>query len=544
MNSKLTGLFRKQNVSSQRVSGLHAVLNKWDITALGIAAIIGAGIFATIGKAASDGGPAVVFLFLFTAVACLLSALCYAEFASAIPNSGSAYTYAYASMGELIAWIIGWDLVMEYAIGNVAVAISWSEYFTTFLAGFHIHIPAWLTMDYYSAYQAYQTGTKDPFLQEAWSAAPAFGKVKLIVDLPALLITALITYITYIGIKESKRTSNGLVIFKLLVLLVIIAIGFAYVQPENWIPFAPNKLEGILKGVSAVFFAYIGFDAISTTAEECKDPQRDLPLGMFYALGICTVLYVLVSLVLTGLTPYYNLDVSDPVAFAFKYAGLNFISGVIAFSAIIAMTGVLLVFQLGQPRIWYSMSRDGLLPPIFSRIHPKFKTPSFSTLLTGAVVALPAMFLNLTEVTDLCSIGTLFAFVVVCAGVLYKPHYPQEPKYKVYFLNSRWWLPPLSISYLIWEFSSPVVLAHVQSFTFTHHDQWLHFLFIIICIVITFAAVIKQWSLIPTLGLLVNLYLMSQLGWTNWARFFIWLLIGLVVYFSYGHRHSLLRKKE
>ncbi len=544
MNSKLAGLFRKQPVSSKRVSGLHSVLNKWDITALGIAAIIGAGIFATIGKAASDGGPAVVFLFLFTAVACLLSALCYAEFASAIPNSGSAYTYAYASMGELIAWIIGWDLVMEYAIGNVAVAISWSEYFTSFLAGFHIHIPAWLTMDYYSAYKAYQTETKDAFLQEAWSAAPTFGKVKLIFDLPALLITALITYVTYIGIKESKRISNGLVIFKLLVLLVIIAIGFAYVQPENWVPFAPNKLQGILKGVSAVFFAYIGFDAISTTAEECKDPQRDLPLGMFYALGICTVLYVLVSLVLTGLTPYYNLNVSDPVAFAFKYAGLDFISGVIAFSAIIAMTGVLLVFQLGQPRIWYSMSRDGLLPPIFSRIHPKFKTPSFSTLLTGAVVALPAMFLNLTEVTDLCSIGTLFAFVVVCAGVLYKPNYSQKPKYKVYFLNSRWWLPPLSISYLIWEFSSPELLARMQTFTFTHNDQFLHLLFIIICIIITLIAFIKQWSLIPTLGLLVNLYLMSQLGWTNWARFFIWLLIGLVVYFAYGHRHSVLRKQE
>ncbi len=544
MDSKFGGLFRKQPVSSQRVSGLHSVLTKWDITALGIAAIIGAGIFATIGKAASDGGPAVVFLFIGTAIACLLSALCYAEFASAIPNSGSAYTYAYASMGELIAWIIGWDLVMEYAIGNVAVAISWSEYFTTFLGNFHIHIPAWLTMDYYSAYKAYQSGTTNAFLKEAWTAAPAIGPFKLIFDLPALLITALITYITYIGIKESKRTSNGLVVFKLLVLVVIILIGFYYVEPANWIPFAPNGLEGVLKGVSAVFFAYIGFDAISTTAEECKDPQRDLPLGMFYALGICTVLYVLVSLVLTGLTPYYTLNVSDPVAFAFKYAGLDFISGIIAFSAIIAMTGVLLVFQLGQPRIWYSMSRDGLLPPIFSRIHPKFKTPSFSTLLTGAVVAIPAMFLNLTEVTDLCSIGTLFAFVVVCAGVLYKPHYPQEPKYKVYFLNSRWWLPPLSISYLVWEFSSPEFLNRVQTFTFTHNDQFLHLLFIIICFVFTLVAVVKQWSLIPTLGLLVNLYLMSQLGWTNWARFFVWLLIGLVVYFSYGYRHSLLRKQQ
>ncbi|MDB5274813.1 MAG: amino acid permease [Chitinophagaceae bacterium] len=544
MDSRFAGLFRKQPVSSQRASGLNAVLSKWDITAMGIAAIIGAGIFATIGKAASEGGPAVVFLFLFTAVACLLSALCYAEFASAIPNSGSAYTYAYASMGELIAWIIGWDLVMEYAIGNVAVAISWSEYFTTFLAGFQLHVPAWLTMDYYTAYKAYKNHTTDLFLKEAWGAAPSLGQFKLIFDLPALLITALITYITYIGIKESKRTSNGLVIFKLLVLCMVIIIGFAYVQPANWIPFAPNQLEGVLKGVSAVFFAYIGFDAISTTAEECKDPQRDLPLGMFYALGICTVLYVLISLVLTGLTPYANLDVGDPLAFAFSYAGLDFISGIVSFSAIIAMTGVLLVFQLGQPRIWYSMSRDGLLPPIFSRIHPKYKTPSFSTLLTGAVVALPAMFLNLTEVTDLCSIGTLFAFVIVCAGVLYKPHYPQEPKYRVYFLNSRWWLPLLSISYLTWEFSSPVLQHVIQTFTFSHYDQFLHFLFIIVCIGISIGAIIRQWSLIPTLGLLVNLYLMSQLGWTNWARFFVWLLIGLCVYFAYGHRHSLLKAKD
>jgi amino acid transporter len=248
-------------------------------------------------------------------------------------------------------------------------------------------------------------------------------------------------------------------------------------------------------------------------------------------------LYVLVSLVLTGLTPYYNLDVGDPLAFAFSYAGLDFVSGIVSFSAIVAMTGVLLVFQLGQPRIWYSMSRDGLLPPIFSRIHPRFKTPSFSTLLTGAVVALPAMFLNLTEVTDLCSIGTLFAFVVVCAGVLYKPNYPTTPKYKVYFLNSRWWLPLLTISYLTWEFQT-------QTFSFSHNDQYLHFLFIIICIGISIGAIIKQWSLIPTLGLLVNLYLMSQLGWTNWMRFFIWLLIGLVVYFTYGHRHSLLKKQD
>lgn len=538
MNS-ITGyfysLFRKQPVSSVRYNNLSTTLNKWDITSMGIAAIIGAGIFSTIGQAASQGGPAVAFLFIFTAIACLLSALCYAEFASAIPNSGSAYTYAYASMGELVAWIIGWDLVMEYAIGNVAVAISWSDYLTGFLAGFQIHIPAWLTMDYYSAYKGYTSHTSNPIIQEAWHNAPSMGNLKLIFDLPAFLITAVITFITYIGIKESKRTSNALVIFKLLVLVFIIIIGFVYVQPAHWSPFAPNGLEGILNGVSAVFFAYIGFDAISTTAEECQNPQKDLPLGMFYALGICTVFYILIAIVLTGLVPYHTLNVGDPLAYVFSSVRLDFISGIVSFSAIIAMTGVLLIFQLGQPRIWYSMSRDGLLPPIFSKVHPRFKTPSFSTILTGLVVAIPAMFLNLTEVTDLCSIGTLFAFVVVCAGVLYKPHYPQTPKYKVYYINARWILAPLCIAFLTWEFNTSTV-------TLRSLDQIPHLLFIISCIGVTVAAFWKRWSLIPSLGLLVNLYLMAQLGWTNWARFGIWLGIGLLVYFLYGYSHSRLRK--
>ncbi len=524
----------KQPISVVRYNKLHTTLNKWDITSLGIAAIIGAGIFSTIGQAASQGGPAVAFLFIFTAVACLLSALCYAEFASAIPTAGSAYTYAYASMGEIIAWIIGWDLVMEYAIGNVAVAISWSDYFTGFLAGLNIHIPTWLTMDYYSAYKGFLSQTENSAIQEAWLNAPTLGNLKLIFDLPAFLITALITFITYIGIQESKRTSNALVVFKLLVLVFILVIGFQYVEPANWSPFAPNGLEGILNGVSAVFFAYIGFDAISTTAEECKDPQRDIPLGMFYALGICTFFYVLIAIVLTGIVPYHTLNVGDPLAHVFASINLNMISGIVSFSAIIAMTGVLLVFQLGQPRIWYAMSRDGLLPPIFSRVHPKFKTPSFSTLLTGLVVAVPAMFLNLTEVTDLCSIGTLFAFVIVCAGVLYKPHYPQAPKFKVYYINARWILTPMSIAFLIWYSST-------QSFTLNSFEQIPHLLFIIICIGITTAAFWKQWSLIPSLGLLINLYLMAKLGWTNWARFGLWLAIGLLVYFLYGYRHSRLR---
>ena len=388
MNFK--NLFRKKDINvmladlQDEQDGLHGTslvrnLTLRDLTALGIAAVIGAGIFSTIGNASAAGGPAVSLLFVFTAIACAFSALCYAQFASTLPVAGSAYTYAYTSFGELIAWIIGWDLLMEYAIGNIAVAISWSDYFTSLLSGLGLPIPAFLTMDYLSASRGFDeasaalaSGTTvaelSPNLQAtytAWQNAPRIGGIPLIADLPALLIVVAITYLVYVGIKESKRTANFLVLLKLLVILLVISVGVFYVAPANWSPFAPNGIAGVLKGVSAVFFAYIGFDAISTTAEECKDPQRDLPKAMIYSLIICTVLYILVALVLTGIVPYSELAVGDPLAYVFDRIGLDFISGVVAVSAIIAMASVLLVFQLGQPRIWMTMSRDGLLPKVF-----------------------------------------------------------------------------------------------------------------------------------------------------------------------------------
>jgi len=535
-----------------------------DLTAMGIAAIIGAGIFSTIGNAAASGGPAVSLLFVFTAIACGLSAMCYAEFASAIPISGSAYTYAYASFGELIAWIIGWDLIMEYAIGNIAVAISWSGYFVGLMNGLHIYIPDFLTIDYLSASKGFALATAqlqsgivfadlDSNLKEAYNAwvnAPKIGNIRLIADIPALGIVVFITWLVYKGIYETKMAGNIMVLIKIGILLLVIAVGSFYVDPENWSPFAPNGIGGVLKGVSGVFFAYIGFDAISTTAEECKNPRRDLPRSMIYALIITTVLYVAISLVLTGMVPFSELGVSDPLAFAFEKLHLTKLSGIIALSAVIAMSGVLLVFQVGQPRIWMSMSRDGLLPPRFSKLHKKYKTPAFATIVTGFLVAIPALFLNLTEVTDLTSIGTLFAFILVSGGVLIL--HPRGNKsadkkgFNVPYANSRKYLLPIwaLIITAIW-ISNPGFFAgifngsnHVSK---GFHNQLPMFVFIVVSILTTVYAVIRQWSLIPVLGLLTNLYLMSELGITNWLRFLIWLVIGLVLYFLYGMRHSKLR---
>jgi amino acid transporter len=526
-----------------------------DLISMGIAAIIGAGIFSTIGNASAAGGPAVSLLFIFTAIACVFSAMCYAQFASTIPISGSAYTYAYASFGELVAWIIGWDLLMEYAIGNIAVAISWSDYFTGLLVGLGVDVPLYLTMDFLSASRGHEAVTQllstggqltDASAQllagyQAWNTAPSIGSLKLVADLPALLITFFVTVLVYIGIKESKTTGNILVLIKLIVVIMVITVGAFYIQPANWTPFAPNGIGGILKGVSAVFFSYIGFDAISTTAEECKNPQRDLPKAMLYTLAICTVLYVLITLVLTGMVNYTELAVGDPLAFVFDRVNLNFMAGIISVSAIVALTSVLLVFQLGQPRIWMSMSRDGLLPKAFSRIHPRFNTPSFSTVVTGFVVAIPALFMNLTEVTDLTSIGTLFAFVLVCGGILLMEKTEKVPgRFKVPYINGKFIVPAL-------------LTGIAQFFTLDQAagDFWdllehkiLAFLFIVFCIWISWLTFTKNLSLIPVLGLLTNLYLMSELGITNWSRFLAWLLLGLVVYFGYSYRNSKLGKSE
>jgi len=474
----LNGLFRKKTVqdilkqveinNADGHNSLGKHLTAKDLTAFGIAAIVGAGIFSTIGKASADGGPAVIFLFLFTAIACSFAAFAYAEFASMVPVSGSAYTYSYVAFGEIIAWIIGWALIMEYSVGNITVAISWSDYFTSLLESGGLQLPQWVQMDFLSASRGFNEATAlmqsgkefsnlSPALQEAytaWTTSPAIGSFHFVADLPALLIIVLITALIYRGMKESRNASNIMVVVKVCIVLLVIAVGVFYVDTANWDPFAPNGVSGVLKGVSAVFFAYIGFDAISTTAEECKDPQRDLPRGMMWAIIICTVLYIAIALVLTGMVNYSLLNVGDPLAFVFEKLDLKWMSGIIAVSAVVAMASVLLVFQMGQPRIWMSMSRDGLLPKRFSKIHPKYKTPSYATIVTGFVVAVPALFLNLTLVTDLCSIGTLFAFVLVCAGVLVLQNRTDIPrgKFKTPYVNSKFILPVLIIIGLVFAF--------------------------------------------------------------------------------------------
>ena len=474
----LKGLFRKKTVQDilkqveKNNAGGHNTLGKHltarDLTAFGIAAIVGAGIFSTIGKASADGGPAVIFLFLFTAIACSFAAFAYAEFASMVPVSGSAYTYSYVAFGEIIAWIIGWALIMEYSVGNITVAISWSDYFTSLLESSGLHLPQWVQMDFLSASKGFNDATAlmqggkkyanlSPALQDAytaWTTSPVIGSFHFVADLPALLIIVLITALIYRGMKESRNASNVMVVVKLCIVLLVIAVGAFYVDTANWDPFAPNGVTGVLKGVSAVFFAYIGFDAISTTAEECVNPQRDLPRGMMWAIIICTLLYIAVVLVLTGMVPYHQLNVGDPLAFVFEKLDLKWMSGIIAVSAVVAMASVLLVFQMGQPRIWMSMSRDGLLPKRFSKVHPKYKTPSYATIVTGFVVAVPALFLNLTLVTDLTSIGTLFAFVLVCAGVLVLQNRTDIPrgKFKTPYMNSKFIMPVLMSIGLIYDF--------------------------------------------------------------------------------------------
>ncbi len=638
---KFNDLFRKKSVvdilkqvEKDGAEGAHGALGKHltarDLTAFGIAAIIGAGIFSTIGKASFDGGPAVIFLFIFTAVACSFAAFAYAEFASMVPVSGSAYTYSYVAFGELIAWIIGWALIMEYAIGNITVAISWSDYFTGLLDSGGIHLPQWIQMDYLTASKGFHAATAsmlsgktfanlDAATQAAytaWTTSPSIGPLHIIADLPALMIIVLITWLVYRGMKESRNASNLMVVIKLCIILLVIAVGIFYVDTSNWHPFAPNGVSGILKGVSAVFFAYIGFDAISTTAEECKDPQRDLPRGMMWAIIICTVLYVIIALVLTGMVHYSDLNVGDPLAFVFNKLNLKWMSGIIAVSAVIAMASVLLVFQMGQPRIWMSMSRDGLLPKKFSKIHPKYKTPSFATIVVGFVVAVPALFLNLTTVTDLCSIGTLFAFVLVCAGVLVLQNKPDIPrgKFKTPYINSKYIMPVLFVVATVLSFTynkqatmdfltnekklndatsivtslKPEQITIVKQYVVAHDSTTLQannndleaymssfdgtkyaaliqtlplpedlkydsgfslfkhkipmWIFIIISLGLIVWAFRENLSLIPMLGLVSCLYMMAELGISNWIGFGVWLLVGLLIYFGYSQRNSKLNK--
>ena len=528
---------------------LDQVLSVKDLTFLGIAAVVGAGIFSTIGSAAADGGPGISLLFIITAVTCGFSALCYAEFASRVPISGSAYTYAYVSFGELIAWIIGWALILEYAIGNIVVAISWSSYLNNLLNGLGIHLPYWMTTNSEDALKALVRArelvaqgsggdlVKANEIIAGYANAPVFNGKGLFLNIPAFVIVGLITALAYIGIKESKKSANMMVVFKLAVIVLIILVGFFYVQPANWSPFLPNGFTGVLAGVSAVFYAYIGFDAISTTAEECKNPQRDLPRGMIYALLICTVLYILIALVLTGMVPFNQLDVPDPLAFVFDSIGLNWIGYIISISAVIATTSVLLVFQLGQPRIWMSMSRDGLLPKAFGKVHPKYKTPAFATIVSGIFVAVPTLFLPGSLVTDLTSIGTLFAFVIVCAGVLAMPRTQAQPgRFSLPYINGQFIIPALVGLFLF--LGSQRISEAFSNLGRESYQEVLFLVFVAIAIVTAIASFFKKYSSIPILGALSCLYLMIEIPPVSWFWFFVWMATGLLVYFLYGYRKS------
>jgi APA family basic amino acid/polyamine antiporter len=482
--SSTSKLFRTKSLDAiladadQKEHQLKRVLGPLELISLGIGAVVGAGIFAVIGTAAAGGanhpgaGPALVISILITAIGCGFCALCYAEFAALVPISGSAYTYSAATLGELVAWIIGWDLIIEYAMGNVAVAVSWSGYFCELLRGFGLDIPAWLRTDL-------TTAIKTPgFL----ASAPHVAGIPIVFNLPAVAIVALVTWVLVIGVKESAKFNDVMVLTKVGILIFFIVVGAFYVKPANWHPFAPAGWAGIGSGAALIFFAYIGFDAVSTAAEECRNPQRDMPIGLLGSLGICSVLYVATALVLTGIVPLSQIKgSSEPLAKAFSLLGMNWAAGVVAFGAVIATTAVLLVFQYGQPRIFFSMARDGLLPPSFARIHPKYRTPHVTTIWTGVVVAVLAAVANLDVFVELTNIGTLFAFVLVCAGVLIlRRRDPDRPR----------------------PFRTPLV------------------------------------PYVPLAGIVICVYLMKNLPLATWIRFGVWLAIGLVLYFFYGYRHS------
>jgi amino acid transporter len=555
-------LFRKKSISKINAdataaeghgAGLKKILGVRDLTFMGIAAVIGAGIFSTIGTAAFNGGPGISLLFVITAITCGFSALCYAEFASRVPIAGSAYTYAYVSFGEVVAWIIGWALILEYAIGNIVVAISWSGYFNNLLEGFNIHLPGWLATNTTNAQSGYDEAVKamagGATLEslgrhartgyEAIVNAPVIGGIKLILNIPAFIIVMLITALAYVGIQESKKTTNYMVIFKIAVIVFVIVMGFFYVDTKNWDPFLPNGFTGVLAGVSAVFYAYIGFDAISTTAEECKNPQRDLPRGMIYSLIICTVLYILIALVLTGMVNYSELKVDDPLAYVFQKLHLNKIGYLISVSAVVATTSVLLVFQLGQPRIWMSMSRDGLLPKKFAQVHPKFGTPTFATIVTGLLVGIPSLFVASSTMTDLTSIGTLFAFVLVCFGVLVLPRMAKEAgssAFRLPYLNGQFIIPAIVAIFVY--FSMNRISDAFANYANEGFQEILFLIFIFIAIVTGVLSFVRKYSVIPVVGALCCLYLMIEIPAISWMWFFIWMGIGLTIYFFYSRRRS------
>ncbi len=466
--------------SHERGHKLPRVLGSFDVTMIGIGAIIGAGIFAMLGEAAVKGGagPSLIISIILTAIACGFAALCYAELAAMVPISGSAYTYAYATLGELAAWIIGWDLILEYAIGNVAVAISWSGYFNDFLKSvFGFSVPLWLRMDYHTFLKAGGDIASVPHI---------FG-FPVICNLLAVSVVGLLTWLLVYGIKESTRFNSLMVGIKLLVLAVFVAVGIYYFNPHNWVPFAPGGWKGIQVGAAYIFFAYIGFDAVSTVAEETRDPQKNMPIGIIGSLIICTIIYVLVTVALTGMMPFTELKdkIAEPLVAGLQYNhAAHWLVGLVSLGAVVATTAVLLVFQMGQPRIFFSMSRDGLLPAYFARVHPVHKTPHVTTIWTGIFVASFASFFSLDTMAELCNIGTLFAFVVVCAGVIILR--VKDPK-------------------RLRPFRAPGGYAT------------------------------------PVLGIAFCLFLMLGLGFMTWMRFLVWLAVGLVIYFFYGYENSRLR---
>jgi APA family basic amino acid/polyamine antiporter len=579
---KIESILKEGGDDSHGTGGLKRVLNVRDLTFFGIAAIIGAGSFSSLGDACFKGGPGVVILFIMCGIACAFTAFCYSEFASRIPVAGSAYTYAYASFGELFAWIIGWALIMEYSIGNIYVAFSWSDYFTSFLHKINVHIPDYLTCSYQEAKKAFlnyssQTSAEQlEFLKNlsnaelvnAWKNSPVAGSLKIIFDLPALIINVLITTLVYIGIKESRNFSNAMVILKLAVVALVIIVGAYYIDPANWLPvndagtksFMPNGFGGVMAAVSGVFFAYIGFDAVSVLAEESKNPQRDLPRGMTYSLVICTIVYILLALVLTGVVNYKQFEnVGDPLAKIFEVKNVGWMQLLVSVCAVIAMTSVLLVFQMGQPRIWMSMSRDGLLPPVFQRIHKKYNTPSFSTILTGAVVGVPILFTDKSFVLDFTSIATLFAFVLVCGGVLLIPRKEKvEGRFNMPYINAQFIFPALILaSFLILARWAPGYFPDIFNYDFSANADYVEkkatfmdlaipkvslIIFWLSAVILAILAFIKKYSLIPLMGVTTCLYLLTGMTKSNWAWFLGWLGLGLIIYILYGYRKSKLAK--
>ncbi len=513
--TKSPELLLRESEAPERV--MKRSLSALDLTCLGVGAIIGSGIFALAGTAAAGDspaaadawttpiikfvqswathsplemgragtGPAIIFSFMIAALACGFAALCYAELAAMIPVSGSAYTYSYATMGELIAWIIGWDLILEYAVGNMAVAVSWSQYFLKLCGTFGIKFPLWAVTDYRTAQTVLSKGGA-ALADFSSTTLPNIAGHPFAVNLPAFIIVSLVTVLLVYGVRESAHANTGIVIVKVAVVVFFIALGAFHLHPSNWVPFAPSGFGGVMSGAAIVFFAYIGFDAVSTAAEETRKPQRDLPIAMMASLIVCTVLYVLMAGVLTGMKKY-TVYLDDSAALATAFDGKPWAQAVVSAGALAGMTSVLLVFQLGQPRIFMAMARDGLLPEYFSRIHPKFRTPWITTIWTGVIVGGVAMFTDIGSLADLTNIGTLFAFILVCIGVcVLRRRAPERER----------------------PFRVPLV------------------------------------PVVPIIGVALCAVLMLSLPLVTWLRFVGWLAIGLLLYFLYGIRHSRLRQED